>query len=105
MLVLTRHSESISDLTAEEWAALRTHMGRLTEALDRIFHPDLYNFAFLMNLDTHVHLHVIPRYASPHEWRGEKYEDPHFGSLFGGEQRPASVAALEELTRALSGRL
>ena len=33
------------------------------------------NYAFLQNLDRHVHLHVIPRYAAPREFEGERFED------------------------------
>ncbi len=105
LLVLNRHCERVPDLTAEEWASLRPHTARATAALDYLLAPDLYNLAFLMNLDAHVHLHIVPRYASPVEWRGETYTDPHYGSLFGKEQRPASEGALRELAGALESRL
>lgn len=105
VLVLNRHCEHVPDLTAEEWASLRPHTARVTAALDDLFAPDLYNFAFLMNFDAHVHLHVVPRYASPREWRGETYTDPHYGSLFGTESRPAPETALQELVEALRSRL
>jgi diadenosine tetraphosphate (Ap4A) HIT family hydrolase len=80
---------------------LRPYIGRVTAALDGLFAPDLYNFAFLMNYDAHVHLHVVPRYSSQREWRGGTYTDPHYGSLFGTEQRPASEEALGKLAVAL----
>jgi diadenosine tetraphosphate (Ap4A) HIT family hydrolase len=105
VLVLNRHREGVSDLTAEEWASLHPYTGRVTSALDGLFAPDLYNFAFLMNLDAHVHLHVVPRYASPVQWRGETYADEHYGSLFGSEQKSASEEALDELAEALRSRL
>ncbi len=105
VLVLSRHCEHVPDLTAKEWASLRPHTASVTAALDDLFAPDLYNFAFLMNLDARVHLHVVPHHASPREWRGETYTDPHYGSLFGTERRLAPEAALEELAEALRGRL
>ncbi len=58
-----------------------------------------------MNFDAHVHLHVVPRYASPVEWRDETYTDEHYGSLFGKEQRPASEEALGELAKTLKEKL
>ena len=105
ILVLNRHCERVSDLAAEEWASLHPHMKRVTSALGTLFAPDLYNFAFLMNFDAHVHLHVVPRYASPVEWRGETYTDEHYGSLFGRELHSASKGTLEELAERLRGRL
>ncbi len=105
VLVLNRHGERVSDLTAEEWASLHPYATRVTSALDGLFSPDLYNFAFLINQDKHVHLHIVPRYASPRRWRGGTYTDPHYGSLFGTEGRPASGEDLDELAEALRSRL
>ena len=85
VLVLNRHCERVPEITAEEWTSLGPQIARATAALDGLFAPDLYNFAFLMNFDAHVHLYLVPRYASPREWRGETYEDPHYGELFGEE--------------------
>ncbi len=85
MLVFNHHRERVSELTTEEWAGLHPYLARTTAALDSLFAPDQYNLAFLMNLDAHVHLHVVPRYASPRKWRGQTYTNPHFGSLFDAE--------------------
>ena len=105
ILVLNRHCERVSDLTVQEWASLHPYTERTASALDDLFAPDLYNFAFLMNFDAHVHLHVVPRYASPVEWRDETYTDEHYGSLFGKEQRLASEEALNELAETLKEKL
>ena len=105
ILVLNRHCERVPDLAAEEWASLHPYTERATSALDTLFAPDLYNFAFLMNFDSHVHLHVVPRYASAVEWRGKTYTDEHYGSLFGRERRQASTEALDELAETLRDRL
>jgi len=105
MLVLNHHREHVSELTPEEWAALHPYVTRVTAALDGLFAPDRYNLAFLMNLDVHVHLHVVPQNASPREWRGETYVDTHFGSLFGTEQRLVPEETLNALTDTVSERL
>lgn len=55
-----------------------------------------------MNQDAQVQLHVVPPYAQPRSWAGERYDDPHFGSLFGPEQRKLDterLAALADLVR------
>lgn len=105
MLVLNRHAESVAALTPEEWADLRPWTSRATAALDRLFAPDLYNLAFLMNQDAHVHLHIVPRYIAPREWGGETYDDPHYGALFGTEQRLASEETVRLLAEELRKRL
>ena len=101
VLVLNRHCESVAELTAAEWADLHPQIRRTTKALDGLFQPELYNLAFLMNQDAHVHLHVVPRYSAPREWQGEVYTDPHHGSLFGTEQRRASGDVLRSLAEVL----
>ena len=104
-LVLRRHDEDVLNLTEVEtrdlWALLR----RMKAALVACFRPDHFNYMFLMNQDAHVHLHVVPRYSSPREWRGEQFVDPHFGGLFGTEQRQLPREALEDLRDAIWERL
>jgi diadenosine tetraphosphate (Ap4A) HIT family hydrolase len=58
-----------------------------------------------MNADPQVHCHVVPRYASSREWAGLTFTDPHFGELFGREQRILDSEHLQELARAIRARL
>ena len=76
IVVLTRHEEDATALTADEWDALRTVVARHVACLRAAFAPDHVNYAFLQNQDRHVHLHVIPRYASPRVVAGQTFEDP-----------------------------
>jgi diadenosine tetraphosphate (Ap4A) HIT family hydrolase len=105
VLVLNGHCKQVSGLTAGEWADLHPCIARTTVALDNLFAPDQYNFAFLMNLDPHVHLHVVPRYASSRTWHGETYADAHYGSLFSKEERLAPEDTMTALAEALRERL
>lgn len=59
---------------------------RVTTGLRSLFQPDQFNYAFLMNVDAQVHLHVIPRYAAPRTWRGREFTDAHWGRPFGTDQ-------------------
>ena len=97
MLVLQRSCDKVIDVEADEWSRLRLELQRLVPALARLFQPDQFNFAFLMNLDANVHLHVIPRYASPRRWHGHDFTDAHRGSAFGHEQRTLGTDDLEQL--------
>jgi diadenosine tetraphosphate (Ap4A) HIT family hydrolase len=105
MIVLNRQETDVTRLSEAEWIGLRRYLQRLTAALDSLFQPDIYNFAFLMNEDRWVHLHVVPRYESPREWAGERFDDPHFGSLFGTELRILDTDALLRLSSAVAGAL
>jgi diadenosine tetraphosphate (Ap4A) HIT family hydrolase len=72
-----------------------------------LFKPDQDNHAFLMNADTHVHLHVVPHYRAERSWGGQVFSDQHFGTLFGTEQRilvGATLASLAAAIRAASQR-
>jgi diadenosine tetraphosphate (Ap4A) HIT family hydrolase len=97
VVVLNRPCQSVTDLTLAEWTDLYTQIKRIRVALDLLFEPDLCNYAFLMNVDRQVHLHVIPRYESVRQWSGQQFEDPHGGEVFGTEQRVLEPTELEGL--------
>lgn len=75
MLVLGRHVEDVTQLMPAEWEELHAMLGWTKRCLDMAFHPDHFNYAFLQNVDRHVHLHVIPRYAGPREFAGASFDD------------------------------
>lgn len=77
-LALRRHCESVGELTETEWGELRAELIAATELLRAALAPDHFNYAFLQNLDRHVHVHVIPRYATPREFGGRLFVDEDF---------------------------
>ena len=97
MLVLRRDCTAVTEIEPDEWAALHRELRRLVPALKALFTPDQFNFAFLMNLDAQVHLHVVPRYATPRRWRELEFEDRHWGSAFGHEVQVLSAGDLGAL--------
>ena len=105
MLVANRGVDSVGALRPDEWADLHDQVTRVTTALDDLFRPDHYNYAFLMNADIQVHLHVIPRYREVRSWHGETFSDPHFGTLFGTEVRLLDDDALGSLAAAIRARV
>ena len=74
-LLLRRHTESVTDLRMDEWNELHALLATTTEMLQRACQPDRFNYVFLHNEDIHVHLHVIPRYASPRRFAGSDFDD------------------------------
>lgn len=76
MLVLRRHAERPDQLTPDEWSDLQSALERATGAMDRLWPPMRHTFAFLQNVDQHVHLHVIPRYSGPQTVRDKVFKAP-----------------------------
>jgi diadenosine tetraphosphate (Ap4A) HIT family hydrolase len=84
-IALCRHEEDVVALTSGEWAELQEEVRWVTERVAKAFAPDHFNYSFLMNLDRHVHLHVIPRYVGTRELAGVTFEDPDYPDSY----RPA----------------
>ena len=105
MLALQRTCSAVVDIEADEWGRLHVELQRLVPVLTRLFGPDQFNFAFLMNLDAQVHLHVVPRDAYPRLWHGREFSDPHWGRAFGREQRVLEPADLEVMAGEIRSEL
>ena len=103
VIVLKRHEEQVDRLSAAEWVELHTQVQRATERLRNAFAPDHFNYAFLQNADRHVHLHVIPRYASVRDLSGENFEDPDWPHHYApGRERAASLEIIEAISAVLA---
>ena len=102
-LALRRHCEAVTDLTSQEWTELHAQLRVTTDALRQTFRPDHFNYAFLQNQDRHVHLHVIPRYATPRVLAGEVFADAGYPDHYavGHPARVVSVEADEEIVEKL----
>ena len=79
---LRRHIETITALTPEEWAELHGQVIRVTDALNKHFQPDHFNYVFLQNQDRHVHMHIYPRYAQARLFAGVTFDDPDYPSHY-----------------------
>jgi diadenosine tetraphosphate (Ap4A) HIT family hydrolase len=103
IVALRRHEEQVTAVTAEEWAELRDEVRWVTERLRATFRPDHFNYAFLMNADPHVHLHVLPRYVGTRVAAGVEFADPDYPERYrtGGGGETASPAVITAVTAAL----
>ncbi len=105
-LVLKRPETDVTALTDPELLDLWATVRRVKSALDRLWSPDHYNYAFLMNLDRQVHFHVIPRYRSPRHLAGYTFEDPDFGGHYDPDRsRDLDEAGYEAVLAALRAAL
>lgn len=102
LIVLQRHEESVTSLTAAEWCELHEEVIWATARLRAAFAPDHFNYAFLQNQDRHVHLHVIPRYAGSRSLAGVDFEDPDWPDHYRpGVERIVAPETTDAIARAL----
>jgi diadenosine tetraphosphate (Ap4A) HIT family hydrolase len=104
MLVLRRHVERVPELTPAEWSDLLNQLREVTDRLARAFTPDHLNYAFLQNVDRHVHLHVIPRYLGTREFAGLIWDDPEYPDRYRAPaaERRLDPAQPDAIARALT---
>ena len=86
ILVLKRHCHSLPELTDDEWDELRDLICKVEACLKTVLGATLCNWSCLMNdfykgsaPDSHLHIHVRPRYEKPVMLNGKVYSDSEFG--------------------------
>ena len=105
-LLLRRPCTDPLSITPQEQASLWACAAKSKAALTRLFAPDHWNFAFLMNVDPQVHFHLIPRYRNGRLFRGAEFADPQFGKHYPlGPERNLDTETLAALRVALSRSL
>ena len=55
---------------------------KVKKALSDLFQPDRLNYANLQNIWNHLHVHVIPRYASSRTFDGIVFQDQRWGKNY-----------------------
>jgi diadenosine tetraphosphate (Ap4A) HIT family hydrolase len=104
MLVLRRHATDVTALTIDEQAELWRLLGDVKTALLGAFQPDHFNYAFLMNQDAHVHMHIIPRYAQSRVFAGMAFTDGRLGEHYDLSSRIVPVELRRAIALALRGQ-
>ena len=76
-LVLAAKNEATAfgDLPAQAFAELAQVIAAIETGLGAFVGFERMNYLMLMMVDPHVHFHVIPRYSSLREWRGQQFPD------------------------------
>lgn len=64
---------------------------------------NVLNYSFLMNLDRHIHLHVIPRYVGTRELAGATFSDPDYPDKY--RPTPGDQLASETVIAAVADAL
>lgn len=69
----------LADISDSEKNELHEILRSLRRALAGLFKPDLMNYGSLGNVTKHLHVHVVPRYASPRMFDGRQFLDERWG--------------------------
>jgi diadenosine tetraphosphate (Ap4A) HIT family hydrolase len=67
------------DMTKEEQSEYFQIGRSLKKAINKLFQPDLWNYATLANVMPHLHTHIIPRYTNPRTFAGMQFKDERWG--------------------------
>ncbi len=78
-VISARHYKPhFSDMSATECAELSTVVKEVESRLKAAFQYDKINYLMLMMNDPHVHMHVIPRYATPRDFADSTWTDDNW---------------------------
>lgn len=105
-LLLKRPETDALALTGDELAELWSLARDTRDALRRLWEPDHFNFALLMNVDPQVHFHILPRYRVRREFAGGTFVDPTFGGHYNvTPERTLESAGYDAILAALRARM
>lgn len=97
---------ALTDATKEECDELLMILRELTDALERAFGAEWFNYAFLGNETAHLHGHVIPRYSTKKEFNGVIFRDEQWGHNYTTDHSFVTTPELLEAVRLeLAGEL
>lgn len=63
----------------------------VNKVLKELLQPDLMNYAALANVARHLHVHLIPRYASPRSFDDVQFVDERWGQNYAPYNRDFRV--------------
>ncbi|WP_375427382.1 HIT family protein [uncultured Sphingomonas sp.] len=96
---------SLAGIDAREAAALVAAVSWFETRARATFGADKFNYLALMMVDDQLHLHALPRYASPRDLGGVSWTDPGWpGQPDLKHANTADAQALAAVMAALTGR-
>lgn len=77
----------------------------LKKALHELFQPNLFNWASLGNISNQCHIHVVPRYQTPRQFKGEKFIDHQWGKNWSPYDKSFQTTNTRNIIRTISEQL
>ena len=81
VLVYNPHIEGLTNLPEKELLEAFRLFKKIETALEKSLDVDRFNYLQTNNNVTHLHFHIIPRYAKPITFEGETFIDENFKSM------------------------
>jgi len=89
----------LTDATPEEQKELFIILNELKPAIQKVFQPDWFNYAFLGLGMKHLHGHIVPRYANPKIFEGITFKDDLYGHNYKTDHNFSTSAEVVEKIR------
>lgn len=110
VFALLKDDEHVDDFLAIEGEAREEFFllgNEVKLALKTLFQPDKMNYAALSNTSSRIHVHLVPRYEKPREFKGKIFTDTRWGKNYAPYDRSFAIdqETLYEIRDALKGVL
>lgn len=110
VFALLKDDEHVEDFLAIEGEAREEFFlagNEVKSALKTLFQPDKMNYAALSNTSSRIHVHLVPRYEKPREFRRKIFTDTRWGKNYAPYDRSFAIdhETLYEIRDALKGVL
>lgn len=97
---------SLAQCTKQEWRDLHKQLLEYERVATELFRPDRFNYGQLGNVYPQLHVHAIPRYETPRQWRETRFLDQRWGENWSpSPNSPLSIEDTYEFARWMKRRL
>ena len=99
--------DPFTETSPEEKSELEAIILKLQTALDKLYQPNLYNYANFRNTWPRCHWHIIPRYETLRVVNGQEFIDRNWGKNYAPYDRDFKVsdALLETIKSSIKQEL
>ena len=68
VVVLKTHNRELFELGPESLHGFMDDVAKVASALNSIFKPDKLNYAIYGDIDSHIHMHIVPKHEGCKNW-------------------------------------
>ncbi|HIW21336.1 MAG TPA: HIT family protein [Candidatus Dorea intestinavium] len=76
IVAFNRHVGEMVDLSEEERRDFFEDVNKAAKAIHKVFQPDKLNYGAYGDTGSHLHFHLVPKYAGEDEWGGTFLMNP-----------------------------
>lgn len=72
-------ADDFVEMTVKEREEFFEAVKEIKQAINELFKPDLFNYAALQNVTSHLHVQILPRYKEERVFEARTFKDNHWG--------------------------